>query len=137
MGFGNLWNQIHTIYGFQLRILQFRFGYWVLNQHSVILVSYYWEVWIQFWSVFRAETQTLNCWDLGSNLKKILGFKPRISNPKTAIFWVTWTGPWLRSFTGKVNYWVGFFTILVTIWIKNLWKQTGLPFQKRHQLKVP
>ena len=34
---------------FQVSIQNFRFGYGVLQQYGVVLVSYYYEIWVQFW----------------------------------------------------------------------------------------
>ena len=41
----------------------------------------------------RAETQNLKRWNLVSNSEKNLGYKARILNLKTVIFWFTFTGP--------------------------------------------
>ena len=50
----------------------------------------------------RAENQTLKHWNLSSNLRNILGLKPRISNLKTVIFWFTLTGPLMHI---SIKFW--------------------------------
>ena len=61
---------------------------------SVVLVSNYWEVWIQFWSIFISQQTQTTAVEMKPGFEALkLGFKPWekfwVANPKSVIFWFT------------------------------------------------